>query len=521
MSEPTPDPTTPTDPDAEIEAAAPAPARGTGALPHLVAGVIVFYATGAVLVLEVVGLRLLAPYVGVTLQTSSAVIGTALAAIALGAWTGGRLADRVDPRRLLPPALVIAGFMTGISLPLVRAVGPMLASDDPVSIAILAFVAVFAPSISLATVTPMVVKLQLRDLGRTGSVVGRLSGIGTLGGIVATFGTGFVLLAALPSSAIVFGLAGMTVLIGVGLAFTRGAWRRPAPPLVLLCVLSTLLPAVTPSPCQVETAYHCARVAQDPARPTGRYLVLDNLLHSYVDASDPTFLDFPYVQAIASVADVMRPPGQPISALHLGAGGMTIPRYLAATRPGTASRVLEIDGGVVALDRSELALGDVPRLTVRIGDARVGLRQEAPDSRDLVVGDAFGGLAVPWHLTTREVVQMIARVLRPGGIYAVNIIDFPPNAFVRAEVATIESVFPQVAIVASPDALRGEAGGNFVVLASAVPLPLPALRARLAQRGTVDGVDDGAAARAFAGGAQVLTDDHAPVDQLITHRGRL
>lgn len=466
--------------------------------------------------LEVVGLRLVAPYVGVSLQSSSAVIGVALAAIALGAWTGGRLADEVGPRRLLPPALVIAGAMTCLTLPLVRTAGPMLQRDDAASITILAVLAVFAPSVCMASVTPMVIKLQLSDLAQTGTVVGRLSGIGTLGGIMATFVTGFVLLAALPTSAIVVSLGLAALVVGVGLGASRGRWRRPPLAIVLLGLISVALPAVTPSPCTVETAYHCARVVDDPARSTGRLLVLDNLLHSYVDERDPTYLSLAYVQVIASVADVASPAGQPLSALHLGAGGLTIPRYLAATRPGSASRVLEIDGGVTALDRARLLPQPLPGVEVDVGDARVGLAQEQPGSRDLVVGDAFGGLAVPWHLTTREVTAEIARVLRPDGIYAVNVIDFPPDGFIRAEVATIAAVFPNVVLVGAPDALAGRAGGNFVAVASAGQLPLAALSRRLAQRATPVKVAGRDATLRFAAGSPVLRDDYAPVDQLIT-----
>lgn len=511
-----------------------APEAATTALPPRVAAAIVFFAGGCVLVLEVVGLRLVAPYVGVSLQSSSAVIGTALAGIALGAWTGGRLADQVGPERLLPPSLVLAGAVTSLTLPLVRTAGPMLQGDDPVSITILAFLAVFAPCVFMAAVTPMVVKLQLRDLNLTGTVVGRLSGVGTLGGIVATFITGFVLLAALPSGVIVVGLGLLTILLGLSLGFMRRRWRRP-PGVMFLGLLTVTVPLITPSPCAVETAYHCARVVNDPARSNGRFLVLDNLLHSYVDLEDPTYLEFPYVQAIASVADVMRPAGQAISALHLGAGGLTLPRYLAATRPGSTSRVLEIDGGVLALDQAQLLphplstpprnrktswSAVVPGLDVDVGDARVALARERTGIRDLVVGDAFGGLAVPWHLTTLEVVSEIARVLRRDGIYAVNVIDYPPNRFVRAEVATIAAVFPQLAVVAGSDELAGRAGGNFVVVASAAPLPIAALGARLAQRATRVAVAGNEAGRRFASGSPILTDDFAPVDQLITHPAR-
>lgn len=487
---------------------------GTAYSPRLAAG-LVFLASGGVLVLEVVGLRLVAPYVGITLQTSSAVIGVALAAIAMGAWTGGRLADGVDPRRLVPATLVLAGVLTMLTLPLVRVVGPALQGGDPLNATALAFIGVFAPSALLAAVTPMVVKLQLRDLGRTGSVVGRLTGIGTLGAIMATFVTGFVLVAALPSSVIVIGLGLLTLLAGLALGLSPGSAWRPPVALVLLGMLGTAVTWSVPSPCQSETAYHCARVVPDPGRPSGRYLVLDTLLHSYVDLSDPTHLAFPYVQAIASVADVARPAGQPVRALHIGGGGLTLPRYLAATRPGSQNRVLEIDGGIIALDRARLGLRDPPGLSIEVGDARVGLASEPAGNRDLVVGDAFGGVAVPWHLTTREVVSELRRILRPDGVYAVNVIDFPPDRFARAEVATIASVFPDVALVADPSALNGDTGGNFVVVASASPLPVAALRARLEQRGSGLAVAAGGAVAGFARGAMVLRDDYAPVDQLL------
>ena len=492
----------------------------TARLPPALAAALVFFAGGSVLVLEVVGLRLVAPYVGVSLQSSSAVIGVALAAIALGAWSGGRLADDVGPRRLLPLALVIAGAMTCLTLPLVRTAGPMLQHDDAAAMTILAVLAVFAPSACMASVTPMVIKLQLSDLARTGTVVGRLSGIGTLGGIMATFITGFVLLAALPTSVIVVSLGLAALVLGLGLWVGRAHWRRAPLWVVLLGLISVALPVVTPSPCTVETAYHCARVVDDPARSTGRLLVLDDLVHSYVDERDPTYLSLAYVQVIASVADVVSPAGQRLSALHLGAGGLTIPRYLSATRPGSVSRVLEIDGGVPGLDRAELLPHPIPGVQVDIGDARVRLAREQSNTRDLVVGDAFGGLAVPWHLTTIEVTTEIARVLRRDGIYAVNVIDFPPNAFIRAEVATIAAVLPNIALVSPPDGLAGRAGGNFVVVASAGQLPLTALSRRLAQRRTPVEVADRAAARRFAAGSPVLRDDYAPVDQLITRPAR-
>ena len=168
-------------------------------------------------------------------------------------------------------------------------------------------------------------------------------------------------------------------------------------------------------PCDVETAYYCADVRTDPARPTGRTLVLDDLRHAYVDLADPTHLEFMYVQILGDVVDAIAPAGEPIDAVHLGGGGFTIPRYLAATRPGSTSVVLELDPGIVDVAEDELGLVLDEDLRVVTGDARVALADVATDSADLVVGDAFGGRAVPWHLTTTEFASDIQRVLRDGG----------------------------------------------------------------------------------------------------------
>ena len=135
---------------------------GGSALPTWVAAAITFLCSGSVLVLEIVGLRLIAPYVGITLQTSTAVIGYALTAIALGAWTGGNLADRTDPRRLIAPLMVAGGALAVAVLPLVRFTGSLLRGPDAGAVLLLAAVAVVGPAALLSAVPPMVVKLSLR-----------------------------------------------------------------------------------------------------------------------------------------------------------------------------------------------------------------------------------------------------------------------------------------------------------------------------------------------------------------------
>jgi spermidine synthase len=180
--------------------------------------------------------------------------------------------------------------------------------------------------------------------------------------------------------------------------------------------------------------------------------------------------------------------------------------------------VLELDPRIYEIAQSEL--GYVPRasIDVRVGDARQSIRGLPSDAFDIVVGDAFGGLAVPWHLTTREMLDQIDRVLRPRGQYVVNIIDYPPLRFVRAEAATAGSVFATVAVIARGSTIDGESGGNLVLVAGDTPLDTAAVEAAiagrnegaitrvLAERGDVD---------AFIGGSPILTDDFAPVDQLL------
>ncbi|MEH1012043.1 fused MFS/spermidine synthase [Micromonospora sp. CPCC 206060] len=501
----------------------PSAAANSEPLPNGLAAFLVFLASGAVLVLETVALRLVGPYVGVTLEVTSSVIGLALAAIAYGAWFGGWLADRRDPRSLLAPALVLAGIAAAVTVPVVRYAGEVLRGGAASAILLLTAIAVFVPAALLSSVTPLVVKLQLGDLSRTGQVVGRLSGIGTLGGITATLATGFVLVAALPSTAIVLIVAVVLGATGLALAVYLRRQDRAGLPgpartrsaVAVVGLVGAALTTVAPNPCDVETAYHCARVEVDPQRSSGRTLMLNSAQHSYVDLADPTHLEFAYTQWIGAVADVAAPAGRRLDALHLGGGGFTVPTYLSATRPGTANLVFEIDGGLVELGRRELGVREGPQLRAVVGDARVLLDAEPARSRDLVVGDAFGHLVVPWHLATREMAAGIRRVLRPGGIYTQNVIDYPPGRFIRAELATVAAEFPHVALVAPPAGIAGTQGANFVIVASDSPLPLDALRTRLDRLTEPVAVMSGQALTDFVGSARVLTDDYAPVDQLL------
>ncbi|MFD4245452.1 fused MFS/spermidine synthase [Streptomyces sp. NPDC058525] len=479
------------------------------------AAVLVFGSSAAVLVVEIVALRLLAPYLGLTLETSTMVIGIALTAIAFGSWLGGRIADQVDPRRLIGPALGVSGAAVALTPAMLRTT----AEWAPAVLLLTAALTVLVPGALLSAVTPIVTKLRLTSLAETGTVVGRLSGVGTVGAIVGTVLTGFVLIARLPVSGILIGL-GTLLVVGSALVEWRTRGWRGTPALILVVVAGGLATTVAPGGCDAETRYHCARVVADPDRGSGRTLVLDGVRHSYVDIDDPTLLKFEYVRAIASAVDAAFPQGEPLAAHHLGGGGLTFPRYLAATRPGTRSLVSEIDGGVVRIDRERLGLSPDGGIDVRVEDGRLGLRRLDAGSRDLVVGDAFGGVSVPWHLTTVEAMTEVRRVLDEDGLYVANLIDHGAMAFARAEVATIGKAFEHVAVLGKPadlglDPASAPAGGNLVVLASDRPVDLRATQAALDARETGWKIATGGDLTSWIGAARPLTDDHAPVDQLL------
>ncbi len=483
------------------------------------AAALVFGSSAAVLVVEIVALRLLAPYLGLTLETSTMVIGIALSAIAFGSWLGGRIADQVDPRRLIGPSLGVSGAVVALTPAVLRTT----AEWAPVALLLIAALTILVPGALLSAVTPMVTKLRLTSLAETGTVVGRLSGVGTVGAIVGTVLTGFVLISRLPVSGILIGL-GVLLMAGSALVGWRARGWTGTPALALVVLAGGVATVPAPGGCDVETKYHCARVVADPGRDGGRTLVLDGVRHSYVDVDDPTYLKFTYVRAIASVVDTAFPEGEPIAAYHLGGGGLTFPRYLAATRPGTRSLVSEIDGGVVRIDREEFGLRPEAGIDVRTEDGRLGLRRLATGSRDLVVGDAFGGVSVPWHLTTAEAMADVRRVLKHDGLYVANLIDHGDMAFARAEVATLGETFEHVALVGEPaDIGSGPAatrdGGNVVVLASDRPVDLRAAREAL-DRGQVGWqITTGDALTTWTDGARTLTDDYAPVDQLLQPHG--
>lgn len=498
----------------------PVDERSSPPLSPLIAVVLTFIATASVLVLEIAAGRLLAPYVGVSLTTYTGIIGAILAGIALGAWIGGKAADAVGPLPLLGPAFILGGIAAIAAVPIVGVIGEVALGEGLIAIITLATTAFVLPAAILSATAPMLVRATLTDLATSGSIVGRLSAVGTVGAITGTFLTGFVLLGLFPTRVLIVSIGVGLVVIGVALSLWLRRQGRGAAALAIVAVLLTGgLALALPSPCDTESAYYCIAIEPDVADPDVRILVLDSLTHAAVDLRDPTDLEFGYVRRFADATAPLRDTlGASPDLLHIGGGGFTFPRYVEAMHPDARQTVLELDPRIYEVAQSELGYVPSDRIDVRLGDARQSIRALSSESFDIVVGDAFGGLAVPWHLTTREMIDQIARVLRPGGAYVVNIIDYPPLRFARAETATLATVFADVAVIARPLTLDGHAGGNLVLYASDTPFDRAGVEAAIATWG--EGATTGilsapAEVKAFIDDSSVLTDDYAPVDQLL------
>jgi spermidine synthase len=251
---------------------------------------------------------------------------------------------------------------------------------------------------------------------------------------------------------------------------------------------------------------------RDLDRPRAWMLVVDGVLQSHVDLDDPRHLELEYVRRLGHLIDLAGPAGIPLRVLHLGGGGLTLARYVAATRPGSCQLAVESDPEVDTAVRRTLPVADpaaTGRIDVRIADARAGLAQIPAGSFDLLIADVFAGARTPAHLTSTEFTAAAARVLAPAGIYGLNIGDGPPLAHARGRVATVRSVFAHVCLIAEPAVLRGRRFGNLVILAAQQPLPVAALTRLVAADPFPARLVDGTALDQFTAGSAPITDARA------------
>lgn len=430
-------------------------------------GAIVFLASFVLMTLELVAGRVMAPYLGVSIFTWTAIIGVILGGLSIGNWLGGKVADTDLKRAHLAALFFAAGIATILVLFIVPVLGNALTfAPLPLMVAALVFSTfTFLPaSILLGAVTPLVVKFDLTDLSRTGRTVGRISALGTVGSILGTFATGFVLVDLLGTATIVRLSAVVLLLLA---AFVHAQGLRPSKKTGaagLLLISSLFLPAQ----CTEESQYYCIRVTEDDGFTVLR---LDHLVHSYVSQTDPGELGYEYEKVYAVLMAAVGKDAP--RALYIGGGGYTMPRYVEAQYPGSANTVLEIDPGVTEIVHERFAL---PRDTGIVSvnrDARIALmRMPADETYDFVFGDAFNDYSVPYHLTTREFHGLVKKHLAPEGWYAVNIIDDARHGrFLASTVATLRTQFAHVSVLPLGTNWREKGRNTFVVLASDAPLP--------------------------------------------------
>ena len=488
------------------------------------AAAIVFVASFCLLVIELVAGRILAPYVGVSLYTWTSIIGVVLAGISIGAWAGGALADRYDPRSLLPLLLLFSSAASFAIVPLSHFVGSdaFPAPHDSLMLRVLTLAALifFLPSASLGMISPVAVKMALRDLAQTGHVVGRLYALSTVGSILGTFATGFFLIARYGTRAILVTVA--VVLLLCALLTLIGA-RRKAVVLALLpvlvgCAVATdrfgylAPPLAAESKLYKETNYYTIRV-EERTRIDGagklETLVLDQLVHSLNDPADPCFLAYSYLRVFHDLIQWKADSGRPLNLLFLGGGGYTLPRCVEQTIPSAHIDVVEIDPGVTQTAYDYLALRKGGRIRTTNADARWFLMR-SKERYDIIFGDAFNDISIPYHLTTREFIQLQKDHLLPGGVLAANVIDNVPRGdFLPSYLRTIESVFGRgsATVLAESDGYARGGQSTLIVVAGNLAFPFPANAIRIPQ----EDIDE--ALR--RGRWTLLTDNYAPVDNLV------
>ncbi len=459
--------------------------RGRGVPVKLAA-----FLSGAVLLgVEIAASRVLAPFFGNSLFVWGALIGVVLAGLAAGYWLGGTLADRAPRPSLLVGALALgaAGVLAVpfLDRPVLEAVvawdpGPRA---DPVLASLLLF---GWPSVVLAAVTPIAVRLHARTLERMGRTAGGLFSISTIGSIAGTFATAFWLVPGLGTdqvlavgAAVLFAAAACVAVdqrlaVGslVSLAAAAGAAvtavalapdtggtlsaaeaRNWSPVYRLRSELASL-----PEPdyggqkvvFRKDTRYHRIAVVEDLSERTLRF---GSSYQSAMFLNDPYSTPFTYVDFFF-LGLAYRPSARDV--LFLGLGGGSGPKAFLRSFPAVRVDVVELDPVVVDVARRFFALPRSPRLRVQVDDARRFLSRS--DRRwDVIAVDTYFDDGIPFHLTTREFVQLVHDRLDPGGVVVVNVIGAvrgDGSKLLRSVYRTYRTVFPTVLVhpVAGPDA---------------------------------------------------------------------
>lgn len=476
------------------------------------------------LVVEILAGRMLAPYVGMSLYTWTAVIAVVLAGFSVGHWIGGHIAQKATDVALAQTALAMAlgALSTALTLVLLRTVASGVIvniGSSGAAILVLACIIAFLPSFFAGIPSPVLARTAVSlTPGAEGTALGAIFAAGSLGAIAGTLATGFVFIAWLGTALTIL----IVVALYVGLAvFLLIAAGRQQLRLITgaLCVAAVVLGLYNLSagqPCTKESRYYCIRIIDfsGQAGADAKLMVLDHLGHGINVKDDPQRLVTPYV-ALMDQLLAMRLDGTPTSSFFIGGGAYTLPRAWKHAAPTSRITIAEIDPAVTALARSDMWL-PTEGLEIIHADARTTLRQLNTPFQ-VIVGDAFTDIAVPAHLVTVEFFELVKKRLLPNGIYAMNVVDHANSLdALFAVYVTLKAVFANVEVFAEEGDLISGGRTTFVLFASAKASGITrADDPRNEGQTFVRLPPDKLRTRVSAAGATVLTDDYAPIARLV------
>jgi predicted membrane-bound spermidine synthase len=512
----------------ELKDKTPAAVERTG----LNAYVVVFLTSFAMLVIEVVAGRILAPHVGVSLYTWTSIIGVVLAGISAGAWLGGTIADRFPRVSALGWILFLSGLGVFSIPPMVNWMGgSSLQIALMTRILLVTAVTFFIPSCLLGMVSPVVIKLALADLEKTGNVVGRIYAVSTLGSILGTFATGFFLISWMGTRNLLFATG---VLLLLCAPVFGGFFRQRKRIVLFLLVLPFLWPlyrhAIHPVLDQAtlffkESNYYTIKLKGNPGDREQPLitLYLDNLTHSSSDRDNPYRLVYRYIRSYDEIVQWQAAGRGSFKTLFIGGGGYTYPRYLEARYPKTEIDVVEIDPVVTEVSRKYLGISPESKIRTFNEDGRwFVMNRKGEGAYDFIFLDAFNDLSIPYHLTTREFAVQLRGLLKENGFLVTNVIDrFEKGSFLPSYLRTLEEVFGRGNVELITLGSGEEPGGmtNRVVLTSPRKVDAEGLAGYLNSLAGDDRISylmgqDKLQEFLHRFDPVVLTDDYVPVDNL-------
>lgn len=416
--------------------------------------VVVFICGAIVMIFELIGSRLLAPYFGTSIIIWSSLIGIILASLSLGYWLGGIIADQRAKVTYLSTILLCAGLCVLATEVLNKTILSILAISvgNLQTNAILASIILFSPtSVLLGMVSPYALKLKILTLKDSGKTAGTLYAISTIGSIFGTFLAGFFLIPHFGNSIILFILS--VVLIGCAVLLGLQQYLLSKITLLLIFEILTFLAVHKFNTDKnlieaLETQYNSiyVKIEKDPdTKRLVRVLYLNNMRQSasFLDSDDLVYDYTKYYRLMTHFKPNFT------NALMLGGGAYSYPNNYLKQFPQASIDVVEIDPMVTQIAKKHFNLRNNPRLHIFHDDGRTYLNRNTK-KYDVFLGDAFAtAYSAPYSLTTLEATKKVYESLKDDGIAIINIIstmDGDASFFLKAEYNTYKEIFPQVYI---------------------------------------------------------------------------